>query len=221
MIDGNSSDGSKDLIANEKQYITTSISEDDTGIYDAMNKGINLASGDYIYFLNSGDVFFDLKALLNISQNYFTEDIIYGNTILNNSSHQKLIPPSVLDVSFFMTGTLWHPCVFTKKEAFLKFGLFNTDLRITGDFEFLIRAIIKNGASCKYIDNTISLFDMSGISNNPKNISLEIEERIKSWKLNFSDFEINVFEEHTKILRSGEYKWGRILKKILKPFGAK
>jgi glycosyltransferase involved in cell wall biosynthesis len=213
VVDGGSTDHSMDIVRQSKA-VTRFLSEKDNGIYHAMNKGLSMASGDYVYFLNSGDEFYSSKVLSAVSA-LAGPGIIYGNIILKNAVRQKLVPPGKLDVPFFMTGTLWHPCAFVKRELFDSAGPFNESMRIAADYEFFIRAVLRHNADYRYADIDISLYDMSGISNRPENSALESEERRMSWELNFSLPVIEAFEDYTRLLRSGEYKWGKRLKSLM------
>jgi glycosyltransferase involved in cell wall biosynthesis len=82
IIDGNSTDGSKEIIDKYSRFLFLGISENDNGIYNAMNKGIMKSNGDYLFFLNSGDYFFDEQSLSNLANEADEQDFIYGNTIL-------------------------------------------------------------------------------------------------------------------------------------------
>lgn len=82
IIDGGSTDGSKELLENYSEHITYWVSEPDNGIYHAMNKGIRVAKGDYLQFLNSGDYLANNKTIEDFYNENFTDDVIYGNAII-------------------------------------------------------------------------------------------------------------------------------------------
>jgi glycosyltransferase involved in cell wall biosynthesis len=202
IIDGKSSDASVDLIK-KCSRVNYWESEKDEGIYHAQNKGINKATGDYLLFLNSGDLLANNETLQKIALNLGSADIVYGDLITVNSSGVKKIEtsPDKLDVYHFMISTLWHPCSFIKASLFRQYGNYHQELRITGDYEFFLRVILKNKASYRHISLPIAIFDMTGVSNNPENRKLQSEERKKSWLMNFSPFQVKLFESYTKILR--------------------
>lgn len=208
VIDGASDDGSRELAQSRQDVVTFLSSEKDEGIYDAMNKGLAHCTGDYVYFLNSGDAFSHAKVLEQLSNRKPEADLIYGNMIWQ-SNGEKMVPPPVIDIPLFVLGTLWHPCVFVRREVFSRCGGFDKSFRITGDYEFLLRVLIRYGISYKYYDIDISLFDTGGVSNNPALAEQEKKERQRSWELNFSEPVRQVFFDYVKLLRSGELKWGK------------
>jgi glycosyltransferase involved in cell wall biosynthesis len=203
IIDGASTDGSVKLIEENRAKIKFWQSESDKGIYDAMNKGIAKASGDYLLFLNSGDVLADNKIIDEINTQLQTYDIVYGDLIAVNDKNEKEYHKSFSEMTLenLMISTLWHPCCFIKRELFNKYGLYNTEFKLAGDYEFFVRAILK--------------FDKTGISNQQKNEVLMNEEREKAWKLNFSDILIDCFKESVNLQRSSEYKIGKLVTKFI------
>jgi glycosyltransferase involved in cell wall biosynthesis len=220
VIDGGSTDGSKDVIERYKSETTYSVSEKDNGIYNAQNKGIAKAKGDYCLFLNSGDILASENVFKDIKQHLTGTDVVYGDLITVDSGGKKehLESPEELDAPHFMVSTLWHPTAFIKRTVFENFGAYNETLKITGDYEFFIRAVLKHKVSTKHVAIPISIFDLSGISNSEKNNELQTAERKKSWQLNFSESEIEAFEKHTRYVRSREYKVAQLFKKIFNPF---
>ena len=222
VIDGGSTDGSKEFIEKNQSEIESWISEKDTGIYNAQNKGIQRAKGEYCLFLNSGDLLADKNVLKEVSAYLKEVDILYGDLITLDAKGARtfLKSPEKADVSCFMLSTIWHPTAFIKRSLFGKIGPYREEFKVAGDYEFFIRAILKNSASTKHISFPIAVFDLGGISNNPSAGELQSLERKKSWELNFSPLVINVFENYTRLLRSSEYKWGLFIKKIVKPFSS-
>ncbi|MBA2611416.1 MAG: glycosyltransferase [Bacteroidetes bacterium] len=220
VIDGGSTDGSKEIIERYRSKITVCVSEKDTGIYNAQNKGIANAKGDYCFFLNSGDLLANENVIKEIKQYLTVTDIVYGDLIIVDATGKKeeLHSPEKVDAPHFMVSTLWHPTAFIKRSVFEKFGAYNESLKITGDYEFFIRTVLKHHVSTKHIAFAISIFDLGGISNSDKNNELHAKERKKSWQLNYSDAEIVAFEELTRHQRSREYKVRQLFKKIFNPF---
>jgi len=180
VVDGNSSDDSKKIIDSHKNYIDKSISEPDSGVYNAMNKGIRMASGDYLLFLNSGDQLADQNVIAKILPSLKNnEDIIYGNLIysLNEVPQTLFTPPKNIDLTYFLNSFLPHPSSFIKKSLFQKIGFYNEKFKIISDWEFFLRAIVINKASYLHIDEVISDFDNSGISSDSQNEKLIHKEK--------------------------------------------
>jgi glycosyltransferase involved in cell wall biosynthesis len=177
IIDGDSKDGSVDLIRLNNKKINYWISEEDKGIYDAMNKAITQAKGDYILFLNSGDYFSGIDSLSKLVGAKIDADIVYGNigmykdTILEIKKY-----PAKLTVHYFHYDTLPHQATLIKRNLFKKFGYYNTQYRIVSDWIFFWDVIIKGKASYKYVDQLISIFDLNGISSRPESYKIIRDE---------------------------------------------
>lgn len=168
IIDGGSTDGSAEYIYDNKKYFTFSISEPDKGIYNAMNKGINNATGEYLLFLNSGDIFFDNDILKHVSLVNFSEDIVFGNLLKRNGNFDILdIGFAKNEISFgdIYKGTINHPSSFIKRDLFSRIGLYDENLRIVSDWKFFFEAIVFFDVRVKYLNQTITIFDLGGISN--------------------------------------------------------
>lgn len=182
VIDGGSSDNSKELIekyANKVSYPVNWVSEKDSGIYNAMNKGIMCASGEYIHILNSGDCLASndvvekmLKALSEQESAKGEIPILYGN-MLKDYRNGKIIkdtcgvenytPESFL---YFYKGTLNHNCAYIRRDLFDKYGYYNEQMKICSDWEWYVRAIVIGGEKTYYTNIDVTIFDMSGISEN-------------------------------------------------------
>ena len=176
-IYGNSNDSSISFI-NSETRIDKWISEKDKGVYDAMNKGINLADGEYLLFLNSGDCLYNNQTLENVFKSLTNSDLIYGNLVFK-SSHSEVTYkyPDKLSVDFLFELSLGHPATFIKKKLFEKFGLYDSSYKITADWCFFLICILKGNSSTKFIDETISIFDTNGISSDPSNKEQIFKER--------------------------------------------
>lgn len=167
IIDGGSADGSKKIIEQYSQYITYWISEPDKGIYNAMNKGINIAKGEYCLFLNSGDYLASKYTLKRVFCNNYTEDIIFGNILLDIFPIERRIGFHSDYITCFdlVKGTIAHQASFIKKELFSKYGYYDENLKIVADWKFFLYAIVVKESSVKYINEDIAYFDVNGISN--------------------------------------------------------
>ena len=165
VIDGGSTDGSEELIEANKTSFSYWVSEPDKGIYNAMNKGIKVAEGEYLYFLNSGDHFEGFNALDKISFNLANEDIIYYNikVVNGNETHIKTYPKE-LSFMFMHNDLPSHQSTFIRKSLFDTHGYYDEQLKIVSDWKFLILALLKYNASYKHIDDTFAVFYTGGIS---------------------------------------------------------
>lgn len=157
IIDGDSIDNSVEVLKQNENNITYWISEPDKGIYDAMNKGIIKAEGEYILFLNSGDIFDNDEVLMKVSPYLTNYDIVYGDYRFPDGT-KKIFPDFLTPYNFFISS-LGHQATFFKKIIFDTYGLYKEDLKIVGDWEFYIRTIIFGKVSYKHINQIIALFD--------------------------------------------------------------
>jgi glycosyltransferase involved in cell wall biosynthesis len=163
IIDGSSKDNSLDIINRYKEQINFWVSENDNGIYQAMNKGINIAKGSYLLFLNSGDILNGKYALETfINDKNCNGDIIYGNYKFDKG--EKKYPENLTPLHFFKSS-LPHQSSLIKKELFSSFGLYNEDFKIVSDKAFFIKCFLSNNVQFSYVDFALSIADLSGISN--------------------------------------------------------
>ena len=175
VIDGGSTEENISIIRSYANKIKYWITEPDNGIYNAMNKGIRQAKGDYCFFLNSGDYFANEFVLENIFAKEYDKDVIFGNLLVwfNNKFVGKSIGKEKLSFLDIYGSTIKHQATFIRKDLFIKFGFYNEKLRIVADWEFFIKTIGLGGASYKYLDIDISCFDNNGISNNSSDLIAE------------------------------------------------
>ena len=166
LIDGGSTDGTLDIIKKYEDRIDYWVSERDRGIYDAMNKGIDLASGEWINFMNAGDGLDSYSILNEIFSNKINLKIglIYGNT---NIGHKILKHKKNLTINDMMQGMmLCHQSVFYRLDKKIKY---NTAYKFCGDQEFTIRYMLSKNNEILYLDKTISKYDLSGVSSSNLN----------------------------------------------------
>ena len=179
IIDGGSTNGDVDIIKSFENQIDYWVSEPDKGIYNAMNKGIKKATGDFIIFMNSGDNFTNSSVLEEVQSKLTSDfDIYYGDyyRIKSNSKRRKTFPES-LSFSYFYSGSLAHPATFFRRTLFDEIFFYNESYKIVSDWEFYIYAICYKNVKYHYLKTAISDFDFTGISSNPKFKELEIQER--------------------------------------------
>lgn len=192
VIDGNSTDRSRKLIENSSDLVNRWISEPDSGVYNAMNKGIRMSSGDYLLFLNSGDILADDRVIARILPMLDADsDIISGNLIysLNGIPKTLFTPPEKIDLTHFLHSFLPHPSSFIKRDLFGTVGSYNEYLKIISDWEFFLKAIVIHKAKYRHINITVSDFDNSGISSNDGNKALMEKEKESVYRKYFPNLE--------------------------------
>lgn len=179
IIDGDSNDGSKEVIQAHSASFTHFVSEPDSGIYHAMNKGIELAKGEYLLFLNSGDILVD-EHTLQKTEKYLDgkNAIYYGDVIYQEIAKQKKrVMPDKLTFLFFLEHSLSHQATFIQRDLFKTIFLYNEAHKIVSDWEFFIYAICKENVSNQHIPLFITIYDTTGISSVKENYALMDEER--------------------------------------------
>lgn len=166
IIDGGSTDGSADVLKEYDHEITYWVSEKDTGIYNAMNKGIAKSSGDYLNFMNSGDCFYSSEVLEKVANYESDADFIVGKDYHFNDKIQKghasVQPPRTTMIHFFMS-TLDHQSSFIKRELFNN-SPYREDYRLVSDWIFFIDKIVYEGKNIQFIPDIICNREEGGIS---------------------------------------------------------
>lgn len=182
IIDGGSNDGSLDAIKENADKITYWVSEPDKGIYNAINKGIAKAKGEYCLFLNGGDSLVHTNSLNSLFKNSFDDDVVYWDLYLIKGTKKikKYCQPQKLTASFFYSNTLNHQSCLIKRNLFEKYGLYDENYRIVSDWKFLTEVIIFRNASYKHINLTLTYFDFTGISTNSIDICSKERDEILS-----------------------------------------
>lgn len=158
VIDGGSTDGTLEKIIKYKEHINFLISESDTGIYDAMNKGIDNAKGEWVNFMNSGDLFFDNDTLNNIFNQEINDGIsvLYGNTFANFFFGKYIVKPLELS-EFKNTIPFCHQSTFTRL-AILKENKFDTNFILSADYNLFFKLYF-SGVHFLYCNICISRFE--------------------------------------------------------------
>ena len=179
VVDGASTDGSIEVIKKyEPQFAHLKwVSEPDTGIYNAMNKGLHMASGEYIQILNSADCLASkdvteqmLRALGEVGY----PSILYGNMIKCFPDGRKMVDKCFAGQKITMLGmykgTLNHDPAYIRHDLFEKYGYYDESLKIVSDWKWYMQAIILGGEKPQYVDLDVTLFDMTGISETNKEL---------------------------------------------------
>ena len=166
IIDGGSTDGSKELIEQYSDHFAYWVSESDNGVYHAMNKGVKFAKGEYIQFLNSGDWFWEKDVLEKSFSFNPTADILYSDFIFarNNQLIKPRHYPDILSLRDFLDHGMCHNSSFFKREILLN-NPYNESLKISSDNEIYIKAILEN-YSLFHIPVVLIGYDTTGISSN-------------------------------------------------------
>lgn len=168
IIDGKSTDDTLDKIAPYRERADIFVSEADGGIYPAMNKGIALARGKYLLFLNGGDLFYDEKTVAGVLPylNKGGADVFYGDSYRLFAKEEDCFVktyPDKVEKSFFLSNTLAHQSSFIKRDLFAKFGGYREDFTIVSDKEKWL-CFLDNGAVFKHLPFVCSQFRMNGVS---------------------------------------------------------
>ena len=227
VIDGGSTDGSRELLEQYGEHISYWVSEPDKGIYNAMNKGVKVAKGEYLLFLNSGDCLCDVDVIADFHALKASEDIIAGNITVGGSIYNVRFSPDESEISYqyMCDSTILHPASFIKKELFDKYGGYDESLKIVSDWKFFFVCLIQYSCSYRKWERFISDFDTNGISENPESCTLidSERERVKAEVLpyvyqTYQEMRRKILEQNT-LLRSSAGKklkslLGRIIRKL-------
>lgn len=192
VVDGDSTDGTKELIEKNRSRIHQYISGKDGGIYFALNKGLELANGDVIAFLHADDVFASEKTLEKV-MNAFAEkktESVYGDLVYVDRNDLNKVTRTWVSGEFnadnFLKGWMPpHPAFFLKKECYDRFGEFNTSFTSAADYELMLRMLYKHRVSATYIHDVLTKMRVGGKSNVTlsNRIHANKEDR-RAWKVN-------------------------------------
>lgn len=187
IIDGNSTDNSVEIIEKYSEKIDFWITEPDSGVYNAMNKGIKQAKGEYLLFINSGDYLKDNDSLRNAVPYLSKSDIIYFDlcVIHNDQCELKKYPDSI-SMKYLLKDTLPHPASFIKKNLFIRYGLYDESYKIISDWIFFFKAILLKKATYKHVNIFFSIFIFDGMSSKGENFELIFKEKERFYYENLS-----------------------------------
>ena len=209
IVDGNSTDGTKDIIESYGDRVTKYISEPDKGMYDAINKGLQLATGDVIGLMHSDDEFYDKNVIDRIVSRFNSDssiDGVYGDGVyISNDQDERLIRDRIGGVfSLKKAKKGWlplHPTVYLKKSVIDKNGLYSLDFKIASDTEFLLRYLYKYEIKMSYVNSYIVKMRMGGMSTNLKCAFEVLYEDYKIYKFHGLTAFKAVFLKKTLALR--------------------
>jgi glycosyltransferase involved in cell wall biosynthesis len=168
VIDGASKDGTVDVIKENEEMIKDWISEPDTGIYNAMNKGAKKASGEYLFFLNAGDYFYNETVLQEVVDQLEGNDLVYGAVEVYGENAGSKVYDKVLTMNNLKLGTkVSQQAVFVKKSIFDEVGGLSEKYWIAGDYDLLCK-VFEVTEKIKKIDTIIVRYQWGGLSSNLK-----------------------------------------------------
>lgn len=160
VIDGGSTDGSKEVITEYADKIDYWVSEPDSGIYNAMNKGVGHARGEYLNFMNSGDCFHDENVLAALPGDA-DEDIIFGCAV--TSAGGLWAPAKVMTLYSLCLHLFNHQSTFYKRSIFDS-DMYDESLKLLSDWKLTVKSIVADNRTYRVVDNIIALYDLNGIS---------------------------------------------------------
>ena len=202
VVDGGSKDTTLDIVQKYKELVSQSVSEPDKGLYDAMNKGIKMATGDLVGILNSDDIFTNDHVLENVA-NFHLEnkeiDASVGNILQFNEEGKtvrkysaKNWNPEKLKIGFMPA----HPAIFFKRDLFKKYGLYHLDFTIGADYELITRFFLQHKITWKFSDITTTSMLIGGVSSSGFSsyqlISKEIKKALTRNNIKFSYLKVQL-----------------------------
>ncbi len=186
IVDGGSADGTMSIVAEHRDSLGPVVSEPDKGLYDAMNKGIGMATGDVIGILNSDDFFEDSRVISTVVQAFEDDssvDVVFGDVVF-------VMPPDLQTITrfypagHFQTWKLrfgWmppHPATFVRRSVYEKFGGYRLDMKISADFEMFVRWLVKQNLRYRWLDKVIVRMRAGGVSTSGLRSSLILNKEI-------------------------------------------
>lgn len=200
VVDGASTDGTLEVIKEYEDYIDELVSEPDTGVYGAMNKGIRKANGEWIIFMNGGDQFHDFYVLERIFKDReYKSDVLYGDEERFDKYGKSYIYtlPSVIPAYFMCYRSFAHQAMFYRKELFTRYGLYDESYKISGDSEKNTQ-LLQQGVDFLKIDYVVSSYMLDGLSND-EDYSRILEEEQKRRRLKyFSEKDVELYKNGMK-----------------------
>lgn len=176
VIDGGSNKETLEIFEKYKSKINYFVSEEDAGIYNAMNKGIKASSGDYLIFMNAGDTFYSPFVLQNVVNEEILSDVVYGDTFKTDTGKVKVHPDN-LTSNFWIGDTINHQAVFIKRKIYELYGGYDESLKIAADSKKLIELLYIKKLSYEHINHIIAKYDSTGLSSALQAKDLLIKEK--------------------------------------------
>ena len=192
LIDGASTDGTLNILDAYQDHLAHVTSEKDEGMYDALNKGIGLATGDVIGILNADDFYFSKDTLSRVSEAFSDEhvDAVYGDLVyVDRNNTEKVVRAwrsgEYRPRKFYHGWMPPHPTFFVRHRMYQQYGLFNPELGTAADYELMLRMLLKHGIHAAYIPEVLVKMRSGGVSNQSfKNrLKANLMDR-KAWTVN-------------------------------------
>lgn len=212
IVDGASTDESLAVINEHAGRLSCWLSEKDEGVYDAMNKGIRLAKGEYVFFLNSGDTFYDNNTLAAVAK-YLNNstDLVYGNVrVIEKDKTYFTGYPQTLSFSFLFKYVICQQAIFYRRSVFDNCGLFPKQYRICADWAHFTKAVALHNATYTHMPVVIATYYFDGISSLPENYPKIQSERSAFLSSSFPLF-YKDYEDYTELLLLKRYSLLRSL----------
>ena len=185
IVDGGSTDGTLEIIRAWSGHPVRLTSESDEGIYDAMNKGIKLATGDVVAFLNADDFYKDADVLARVARVMQAEqlDALYGDVEFFRPGQQDIVARRYNSGRFTAGRLGWgwmpaHPALFVRRALFERYGVFRTDYRIAGDFEFIARVFKHPELRHRHLPESLVRMQLGGISTSGWRATLQLNREM-------------------------------------------
>lgn len=202
VIDGGSTDGSKELIEQYQEYFSYWCSEPDKGVYNAMNKGIAKAKGEYMQFLNSGDRYHNSSVLKHIKVELDGADVVYGDlNYISEKGNYFVSYPEELTNLYFLLHSIGHPASFIRSELLKERG-YREDLRIVSDW-YRFFEWFREGKSFHHVHIIVADYDTTGISS--LNLDLISKENEIVFRELFGEANLELVEECRKMQSNHEH----------------
>lgn len=203
VIDGASTDDSINIINSNRGYIDVVVSEPDKGIYNAMNKGIRRATGDYLVFMNSGDEFYAPDVLEKLENEDLHADFVFCSWVrARNGKALKQYNPEeniTLYKLLYRSACVCHQATFTKRSTLLELGLYDESLVICADICFVMIALVLNGKSYQTLQLCTTLFDITGLSGSKKGGDIISKEKFAYFNKYFPYIYNDYIDLHNRI----------------------
>jgi glycosyltransferase involved in cell wall biosynthesis len=171
IIDGASTDGTSAIVERHRAFVAQFVSEPDSGLYHAMNKGIARATGDYVFFLGADDYLYDRDVMQDVARFLAAHpevDFAYGNIAVRSANGRESVfrsPPPDEALRFLVCGCLPHQASFARRDIFERLGPFNLRYKIAADYDWFLRVLASPESQIRYFDRVVTSYFVDGLSN--------------------------------------------------------
>lgn len=202
IVDGGSTDGTVEIIRRYLDRIAIFISEKDEGLYDAMNKGIGLASGEIIGILNSDDIY-DVNTVSCVVENFRSQrvDVLYGNIMMmDDKISTNMYACSDIEELWYRMA-IPHQATFVKKEIYVKYGTFDTQYQIAADYDLMLRLYSK-GVKFWHVNKVLTYYRPGGVSFSNRGVCIEESRMISNKYIKYcekkGDYSLKIQEHYIR-----------------------